>query len=231
MFGRSKPTVFKPVPYQRQRPPRRVPRWLLLLLLGVAAGAGGLWYAQENYLPPRLSLTETLKLRSDLQSASDERDKLRDELKQATEKLSQSESRSKKAQGELAIAQQTAEKLQKNLSQLLTSLPPDPRGGPIGIRAASFSPGPSQLIYNIIFTRANKASESFRGVAQLVVTGRRGSGRDETLTLNPVPMSLDAFEQLSGTLALPDGFVPKEVMIRVLKGPGGEMMAMRVYKV
>jgi hypothetical protein len=230
MFGRSKPTVFKPVPYQRQRPPRRVPRWLILLLLGVAGGAGGLWYAQENYLPPRLSLPETLKLRGDLQSTSEERDKLREELKQTSEKLSLSESRSKKAQSDLASSQQTTDKLQKNMSQLLAALPPDPRGGPIGIRAASFSPASGQLNYNIIFTKATKTADTFRGVAQLVVTGRRGSGREETLTLNPMPMSLEAFEQLTGALPLPDGFSPKEVMVRVLKGPGGDLMAMRVYR-
>jgi hypothetical protein len=231
MFGRSKPTVFKPVPYMRQRPPRRVPRWLLLLLLGIAGGAGGLWYAQENYLPPRLSLSETLKLRGDLQATSDERDKLRESLKQTTEKLSSTEAASKKAQTDLATSQQTTDKLQKNMAQLLAALPPDPRGGPIGIRAASFSPGPGQLSYNMIFTRASKANEAFRGVAQLVVTGRRGAGREETISLNPMPMSLDVFEQLSGSFSLPEGFIPKEVTIRVLKGPGGEMLAMRVYKV
>jgi hypothetical protein len=230
MFGRSKPTVFKPVPYQRQRQPRRVPRWLLLLLLGIAGGAGGLWYAQENYLPPRLSLPETLKLRGDLQSTTDERDKLREELKQVSAKLSLSEAQSKKAQTDFANSQQTTDKLQKNVSQLLASLPPDPRGGPIGIRAGSFSPGGGQLSYNIIFTRTTKTGDAFRGVAQLVVTGKRGSGRDEVLTLNPLPMALDSFEQLSGALPLPDGFAPKEVMVKVLKGPGGDLMAMRVYR-
>jgi hypothetical protein len=230
MFGRSKPTVFKPVPYQRQRQPRRVPRWLLLLLLGIAGGAGGLWYAQENYLPPRLSLPETLKLRGDLQSTTDERDKLREELKQVSAKLSLSEAQSKKAQADFASSQQTTDKLQKNVSQLLASLPPDPRGGPIGIRAGSFSPSGGQLSYNIIFTRTTKTGDAFRGVAQLVVTGKRGSGRDEVLTLNPLPMALDSFEQLSGALPLPEGFVPKEVMVKVLKGPGGDMMAMRVYR-
>jgi hypothetical protein len=230
MFGRSKPTVFKPVPYQRQRQPRRVPRWLFLLLLGIAGGAGGLWYAQENYLPPRLSLPETLKLRGDLQSTTDERDKLREELKQVSAKLSLSEAQSKKAQTDFANSQQTTDKLQKNVSQLLASLPPDPRGGPIGIRAGSFSPGGGQLSYNIIFTRTTKTGDAFRGVAQLVVTGKRGSGRDEVLTLNPLPMALDSFEQLSGALPLPDGFAPKEVIVKVLKGPGGDLMAMRVYR-
>lgn len=231
MFGRSKPTVFKPVPYQRQRQPWRVPRWLLLLLLGIAAGAGGLWYAQENYLPPRLSLPETLQLRGDLKSIADERDKLREELKQTADKLSLSEARSKKAQSEFANSQQTTDKLQKNLAQLLSSLPPDPRGGPIGIRAGSFSPTAGQLSYNIIFTRASKAGDAFRGVAQLVVTGRRASGREEALTLTPMPMSLETFELLSGSLPLPEGFVPKEVMVRVLKGPGGDLMTMRVYRI
>src|SRR5438270_716687 len=39
MFGRSKPIVFDP--YGRRRRGLRVPRWLVLLLLGGALGAGG----------------------------------------------------------------------------------------------------------------------------------------------------------------------------------------------
>jgi hypothetical protein len=113
----------------------------------------------------------------------------------------------------------------------VTALPPDPRGGPIGIRAASFSPTSGQLAYNVIFTRVKKTEEPFRGVMQLVVTGQRNSGKLETVSLSPVPMSLETFQQLSGSIELPAGMVPREIMIRVLRGTSGEMLSMRVFKI
>ncbi len=230
MFGRSKPTVFKPVSYQRQRKPLRIPKWFLLLLLGVAAGSSGLWYIQENYLPPRLSPEESDKLRADLDVANRERVQLKTELKQTSDKLAASEAQGKKAQNDLATSRQTTEKLQKDLSQFVLALPPDPRGGPIGIRAASFAPAGGQLSYNVIFTRQRKGDDVFKGVMQLVVTGSR-SGRIETHPLPVVQMALEGYQQLSGNLALPDGMVPREISIRVLRGVGGEMQSMRVFKI
>ena len=46
MLGSSKPVVFDPYGGRRKR--RGVPRWLVLLLLGIAAGAGGVIYVQER---------------------------------------------------------------------------------------------------------------------------------------------------------------------------------------
>jgi hypothetical protein len=230
MFGRSKPTVFKPVSYQRQRKPLRIPKWFLLLLLGVAAGSSGLWYIQENYLPARLSPEESDKLRADLDVANRERQQLKSELKQTSDKLSATETEGKKAQNDLAASRQTSERLQKDLSQFVLALPPDPRGGPIGIRAASFEPGVGQLSYNVIFTRQRKGDDVFKGVMQLVVTGTR-SGRIETHPLTVVQMALESYQQVSGNLTLPDGMVPREVSVRVLRSAGGELQSMRVFKI
>ncbi len=230
MFGRSKPTVFKPVSYQRQRKPLRIPKWFLLLLLGVAAGSSGLWYIQENYLPPRLSPEESDKLRAELEVANKERQQLKTDLKQTTDKLGLAETESKKAQADAATARQTSDKLQKDLAQFVQALPPDPRGGPIGIRAASFSPNGGQLGYNVIFTRQRKGDDSFKGVMQLVVTGER-AGRTESVPLPPIQMAVESYQQISGSIALPDGMLPREVSIRVLRSAGGEMQSMRVFKI
>jgi hypothetical protein len=229
IFGRSKPTVFKPVSYQRQRKPFRIPKWLLLLLLGIAMGAGGLWHIQETYLPPRLSPEEGNKLRADLEQANKDRAQLRIDLKQSNDKLALTETESKKAQADLATAKITSDKLQKDLSQFVMALPPDPRGGPIGIRAASFAPAGGQLNYNVIFTRNRKGDDVFRGVMQLLVTGTR-AGKPETVSLTPVTMGLEGYQQLSGSLPMPDGLIAREVSIRVLRSAGGELMSMRVYK-
>ncbi len=229
MFGRSKPIVFKPVPYQRQRQAWRPPKWLLLLLLGTGIGAGGLWYSQETYLPKRLSVLDSMKLEADMKTAIVERDKSRADLKAATEKMDKALADSKKAQTDLATALVTTNRLQKDLSQFVLALPPDPRGGEIGIRAGSFSPAAGQLAYNVIFTRPSKGNV-FRGVMQLIVSGQKAGGLNATAQLQPVVMELDGYQQLSGTLALPDGMVAREVTVRVLRAAGGDMVSMRVYR-
>ena len=51
MFGRSRPVIFNP--YGRRRSRFRVPRWLVLLLVGAALGMAGVLAVQERWLPPR----------------------------------------------------------------------------------------------------------------------------------------------------------------------------------
>ena len=61
MFGRSRPVVFNP--YGRRRSRWRLPRWLVLLLLGAALGVAGVLLAQERYLPPRLSAAQSVQFK------------------------------------------------------------------------------------------------------------------------------------------------------------------------
>ena len=44
-------------------------------------------------------------------------------------------------------------------------------------------------------------------------------------------MTIEAYQHMSGTQPLPEGMVPREVMIRVLRGPGGEQLSMRVFRI
>lgn len=231
MFGSSKQVAFKPVPYQRRRAPRRVPPWLLLLLLGAAFGASSYWYAQESLLPPRLSSAESQMLRSDLAIANSELQKSRAERLQAVDKSTQAEAREKKAQADLATAQKTTERLQKNLAQFVSALPPDPRGGAVGIRAASFSTQARQLSYNLILTQPAKTPDVFRGSIQFVVTGARATAPPVTITLNPLPLELETVQQFAGSVNLPEGLVPREIAVRVLRASNGELVSMRVFKI
>ena len=66
MFGQFKPIAFEP--YGRRRSRRLVPRWLVLLTLGAAIGAGGVVLVQERYLPPRLSADASAELQTKLRA-------------------------------------------------------------------------------------------------------------------------------------------------------------------
>ncbi len=234
MFGRSKPATFKPVPYTRQRRGRRgrrVPRWLLILVLGVALGAGGLWYVEEQHLPPRLSAEASQRVLEQRDDAERQRARLESELKQSTTKMQQAQAEAARGSEDLAGARKRIEALQQDVAELIAALPRDPRAQAIGIRAASFGTANGRLDYNVVFTRERKGNDVFRGALQLAIEGRRASGREDTLVMPAVPLSIAEWEALQGSAPLPDGFNPRQVTIRVLDGPAGKVVSVRVYNV
>jgi hypothetical protein len=231
MFGSSDRRAFKPVPYRgrNRRNTPSIPPWLLLLLLGMGLGAATLWYVQNNHLPARLSASESEQLRTDLSSANAAKDKFSAELKQSNDKLAQLQASEKKAQADLAVVSKSNERLQKDLTMFVSALPPDPRGGAVGIRTASFSNAGPQLSYSMIFTRPGKNADTFNGVVQLVLVGPRGSS-NVTVPLDPMPLTMDAYQQLAGVVNVPAGMQPREVTVRVLTSAGGELVSMRVFR-
>jgi hypothetical protein len=229
MFGRSNLGGFKPVPFQSAPRTGGMPRWAQLMLFGIGLGALGL-YMVEQYFFKRLGHLESKALVQRVDVADKDREGLRRELAELKTKLTQTEAASKKAQSDLQAAQLTTDKLQKNLSQFVGALPPDPRGGLVGIRAASFSAQGGQLSYNVILTRTAKANDLLRGTVSLVISGQKPTGRTETVTLPSIPMEIDNYQQLAGALALPDGMIPKEITVKVLRG-AGELVSLRVYRI
>src|SRR5690606_34605650 len=88
MFGSQKQRAFKPTAYGASRRPRRIPRWLVLMLTGVVLGAGGLLFLQKSYGPPRLTVEQSEQLHYDLNSANMDKQRLQSELTQHTHDLS-----------------------------------------------------------------------------------------------------------------------------------------------
>lgn len=229
LFQRSGPVVFERHAYGRRRSPS-VPRWLLLLLAGIALGAGGLFYIQEQYLPPRLTPAESQQLQTRLAEVTSEGQGLRQALEKATAEAHATRAERERLGAELGEARQSVERLQKDLALFDDVLPPDPRGGAVGVRAANFSGEGGQLAYHVLLTRERKSGKAFKGVVELVVAGERG-GREETVTLGPVDVSLAGYQHLKGSLPLPAGFGARQVTIRVLDRAGGTMQGMRVINV
>ena len=71
MFGQSRSIPFNPYGSRRSR--WRMPRWLVLLLVGIAIGAGGLFFAQQRYLPARRSAADSAELRGAYDTADSAR--------------------------------------------------------------------------------------------------------------------------------------------------------------
>lgn len=228
MFGRNKPVYIDSWGTRRKR---RVPRWLLLLLLGILIGVGGVLFVQEKYLPPRLSAAETTKLRADYAQADADRQRLQGELATTTQALGASSGESKSLAAELAQSRQTIERLREGLAFVAEALPPDPRGGQVEVRAARFSsPAAGKLAYDVLLYR-DKANKPITAVLQFVVAGETAAGTPTTVTTRPMAISVARHDSFGGDLALPDGFRPRQATVNVLDRPEGRLLGMRVLYV
>ncbi|ARP87615.1 DUF6776 family protein [Bordetella genomosp. 9] len=231
MFGRSQRAVFKPSVYQPGKRSRRMPRWLVLLLAGVVIGAGGVLFLQANYGPQRLTVEQSEQLHSELSAANLDRQRLQGQLEEVTQQRDTARATHEKLTADLTQARQQIEALNKDLALFEAAIPPDPRGGPIGVRSAQLARQPGQLDYQVLVMRdKNTTGVPFKGTLQFVVEGRYPNGRSGTVTPDPLPMDLDRYEHMDGTLTLPDGFLARAVTIKVLDS-AQKQQAMRIYYV
>ena len=228
MFGSSKPIPFDP--YRRRRSRRGIPRWLVLVLLGIALGAGAVFVVQERYLPPRLTAEASARLRDAFERADGERQRLQSELTAASERLRGMLDENKRLQADAAARNETVKHQREDIASLVAALPPDPRGTPVAVRAARFEVQGSALAYNVVLSRDRAGASPLGGVVQFVVAGASGRG-DDTVTLGPVPVSIGLYDTVRGTLPLPQGFKPRRATIHVLDKVGGRLMGMRVINV
>ncbi|WP_313950260.1 hypothetical protein [Accumulibacter sp.] len=226
MFGRSKPVVFDPYGSRASR--RLIPNWLWLLLFGATIGAGALFYVQQKLMPPRLSAEESSQLRKDFDSARQESSRLTAELAQANHKLDEALAKHDRLSAELTASHRDLARQRDNVEGLLAALPPDPRGGIVEIRAARFKVGGDTLGYDVVFSRAGAQGPPFAGVLQLVVAGKTAGGTETTIALEPADVKVGQYEIAHGSMPMRDGFVPRQVTIRVLDRLGGKLFGMRV---
>ncbi len=228
MFGSSKPVILD---YGKRRSRWRPPRWLVLLLLGVALGGAGVVLVQERYLPPRLSAADTAQLRQSFAQADSDRQRLGRELSDTTQKLNAALGEQKRLSDELTTSRDTVARLREDVASLVAALPPDPRGGTVEVRAARFAMEGGALAYDVVLSRERAGNKPLSGVMQFVVAGDSGRNPEATVTLKPVAITVGRHETLRGTVALPEGFKPRQTTINVLDRPEGRLLGMRVMLV
>ena len=229
MFANSKPVPFDP--YGRRRKRRLMPRWLALLLAGVAVGGIGVVYVQERHLPPRLSADASARLRESYEQADAERTRLKAEFADATRRLERAAADNKTLASQLAARTENVQQLRDDVATLVAALPPDPRGGPVAVRAARFEVERGALNYDVVLSRERSGGGPLGGVVQFVVAGASDKGTADTVTLKPVPVSIDRYDSVRGSQPLPQGFRPRQTTIHVLDRVGGKLLGMRVINV
>jgi hypothetical protein len=221
---------FKPVafePYGRRRSAWRLPRWLVWLLIGIAAGVAGVIAVQEHWLPPRLSAGEAASLRERLTQSEQDRDRARKDLAATTQRLDVVVAERKGLADELATDRERTKNSRADQEFLIESLPPDPRGGVIEVRAARLVKQRGTLSYEVLLTRAKGGDAPLPALMQFVVKGLAG-GAERHVTLEPIKVSLASSQIVRGSVPLPDAFNPKQATIQLLDRAGGKTLGMRV---
>jgi len=218
---------FKPVafnPYGRQRRSSwRVPRWLVFLLIGGAVGAGAVIAVQEKWLPPRLSASESQALHAQLAQAQQERDRAKADLAAATQKMDSALAERKSLADELAADRERTKNSRADNEFLIASLPPDPRGGVVEVRAARLTKQRGALGYEVLLMRGKGGDQPVAGVMQFVVSGLVG-GVERHITLEPIKVSVHSAQSLRGSVPLPETFNPRQTTIQVLDRVGGKQI-------
>lgn len=208
-----------------------MPRWLVLLLVGIAIGAGGLFFAQERYLPPRLSAADSAELRGAFDAADAARTRLTTQLDATTKRLDAALADKKKASDEVAASRSLVDGLRADLGAVVASLPPDPRGGVVEIRAARFAAQGTALGYDVLLTRDRGANKPLAASLQLTVAGLSARGAPASFAAPPAPVSIAGHAMARGSVTLPEGFKPNQVTLQVLDRAGGKALGMRVMLV
>jgi len=228
MFGNNKRSVFKPSLYEISgRRSRRVPRWLILLLFGVVIGAGGLLFLQTSYGPQRLTVLESQQLTNEVNSAAQERLRLQNALDAALRDLATEREARQRMADELADAQTSVAPLKQEIDLFAAVMPADPRGGPIGVNAASFTRKRGELGYHVLIMQDEPVTQTFKGTLDMAVEGRHANGRAQIIALPPLELTLNRYQHLTGVEALPEGFTATRITVRVVD-PAGRQRAMRI---
>jgi hypothetical protein len=226
--------MFKPVPFEpygSRRSRLRVPRWLTLLLTGIVLGAGGLFFIQERYLPPRLSQQESATLRADHERAETARKQLAARLEDTTKKFDATVAEKDKLTEQLEKERKALAPLRQDLAALVGVLPPDPRGGSVEVRGGQMTVRDGKLDYVVVLTRDGRNTKPLPAQLRVTVAGEAAKGGESSVTLDPVPVSIGTQEIARGTAALPAGFKPRQATVQVAEASGGKPLGMRVLLV
>ena len=144
----------------------------------------------------------------------------------------------------LQKAEQDLGQMRDKLAFYEQLLPPGPQGS-IDVRAFDVQTQPGALSFRVLLMRSGKPGERFSGSLQFVATGLR-DGQPETLVLKPLQaqvrgggsaaapvgesassvdqapdvlkLEFDQFQRSQGLLALPEGFAPQTLTVRVVEG-------------
>ncbi len=199
-------------------------------MLGVAAGAAGVYFALER---PALDAAHERIEQNDQDLAA-----LRGRLDESLNALAVLEGRflveestRRGLETSLRTAQAELGRAQDTIAFYEQLMPPGPSGA-VSIRALDVERSGPHLNYRLLLMRSGASDKPFQGVLKFRAAGRV-DGKETTVELqaitvpgtdssaneaDPLGLEFTEFQRSSGVLGLPPGFDPKSVTVDVLEG-------------
>ena len=232
-----KRATFKPAPYDTRRRARRLPSWLILLLLGVLTGGIGMLILQTSYGPKHLTSADAQKLTAELNNATLERQRFQNKLEEQTRLLEttrgDSEKLNRALKDELSTTLALVKPLREQLNLFVQTLPYDARFGPIGVSTATFNQDKKspKLTYLLWLLQDKADRPEFKGLLELSFEGTNKDGRNETVTLARTPVTFGHYLSVTGQADLPAGFAARRANARLFDLDGKRQITWRVFPV
>jgi len=237
IFGGSRRHVFKPSPYETRRRSRRLPRWFVLLVVGIMLGGGGVLILQASYGPKRLTIAESQTLTDSLAALSLERQQLQTKVTALERDL----------KNDKFQAEQSIETLKKTVDGLTTQLKPVRDEVSLFMQAAttnlSFDPiglssvnlvqprNSAKLAYHVLLVQKDAKEPVFDGRIEVTFEGRYPNGRAGSIRALVVPVKLGHYQHLIGDVELPNGFQADRGTLRVFQGESTRALSFRTFNV
>lgn len=237
MFGGSRRQVFKPSPYDTRRRSRGLPRWFILLMIGILLGGGGVLILQASYGPKRLTMLESQRLTDDLASVALERQQLQAEVTTLQGRLKTTQVKADQSinelQSGLSELQQRVKPLQDKVSLFLKAITSNVKMDPVGISGASFAQPSSsdKLDYRILVVQENDKQPTYDGRIEVTFEGRYPNGKSGAIKALVAPFSVEHYQHLSGELTLPNQFQATRATLRIYQGDGKRALSFRTFSV
>jgi len=237
IFGGSRRHVFKPSPYETRRRSRRLPRWFVLLVVGILLGGGGVLILQASYGPKRLTIAESQALTDSLAAVSLERQQLQSKVTALERDL----------KNDKFQAEQNIESLKKSVDELTTQLKPvrdevslfmqaattNLSFDPIGVSSVSLVQprNSANLAYHVLLVQKDAKEPVFDGRIEVTFEGRYPNGRAGSIRALVVPVKLGHYQHLIGDVELPNGFQADRGTLRVFQGESTRALSFRTFNV
>lgn len=237
IFGGSRRQVFKPSPYDTRRRSRKLPRWFILLVVGILVGSGGTLILQASYGPKRLTVLESQKLTDDLAAVSLERQKLQANLNEIKRELESSQSDASKTitdlKSEIARLNARMQPLRDEVALFTKALSAGVEFDPIGISGASFAQakGSDKLAYQILLVQEDDKQPVYKGRIEVTFEGKYPNGRAGAVKALVLPFDLKHYQHLVGDIEIPNSLAASRATLRVYEADGKRALSYRTFKV
>jgi hypothetical protein len=234
---RSTRKAFKPSPYHTHRNSRGLPRWLILLVLGILIGSGGVILLQTSYGPKRLTVLESEKLTSDFTTLTLKEQTQQNTITTLTGQLKSSQTASEaliaEAQNEILKLKKQIEPAEQTLTAFKQALAANLKFEPVAISADTFTQSKQQASINfqLLFVQDPKDKTDFEGSADITFEGRYPNGRAGAIKTPLLPLLVNSHQLVQGGLEFPAGFIATKGTVRVYKRDSTRALGWRTFNI